>query len=107
MSFAEADNKSLQPYNIPGKLLGVGPDILLEIFHEMKDGHDLQQLISSSSAIHNLPSNVRFPWAVAQVIAQSYPLSSFPIDRTELVCFRFQPVFVRLFPHENHRAHFD
>ena len=82
----DSDIHSLSSYNIRGMLGGVGRPILLEAVHEMRDGHDVQQLVSSSRCTQEIMMDKQFGWSLARVLSESYPFSSVPIELTDVVC---------------------
>ena len=76
----------ISEYNVPGKLSGVGPAILSHVVHEMDDGHDVQQFLSSLRCAQKVMKDKHFPWSLAQVLSKSYSLRTVPVELTDIVC---------------------
>ena len=86
---SSSTNGSISEYNVLGSLGGVGRTILAHVVHEMNDGHDIQQFLTSSSCLADAKRSELFPWSLSHSLAQKYMLQSVPFDRTAPVCLRF------------------
>ena len=76
----------ISEYNLLGRLSGVGRSILIHVVHEMDDGHDVQQFLSSSRCAQKVMKDELFPWSLAQVLSKSYSLRTVPVELTDIVC---------------------
>ena len=76
----------LSEYNVHEKFGGVGPSILIHVVHEMDDGHDVQQFVSSLRCAQEVMKDEHFPWSLAQVLSKSYSLRTVPVELTDIVC---------------------
>ena len=76
----------INEYNVHEKLNGVGPAILIHVVHEMDDGHDVQQFLSSLRCAQKVMKDKLFPWSLAPVLSKSYSLRTVPVELTDIVC---------------------
>ncbi|KAH7824103.1 uncharacterized protein MONOS_13094 [Monocercomonoides exilis] len=84
-------SKPATDFNVANGLMGVGPDMMLEIIHEMTSIRDVQQFLGISKATKSLIQHERFSWSTETAAA----------DRTgtkALVCKRLPHVAIVVDP---------
>ena len=81
----EAAEHSPLSYNIGGSLGGIGRGILLQTIHEMKEGKDIQELLSCSRTCRDVFSEPLYKWSISQTLAEIYQLKTIPFEQTDPV----------------------
>ena len=84
------DGDEVSGYNIPGGLGGVGKTIIAHIIHEMKDGRDIEALVSCCGKIGDVMSDKLYEWSIGRAVAERYSLSEVPLEFTDSVCIYFE-----------------
>ena len=83
----QGNPSDINRYNIAGKLGGVGRSILVDVVHEMGDGHDIQEFVRACRWTQEVMCDKLFGWSVGRSMSNAYSLCSVPAELTDLVCF--------------------
>ena len=76
-----------QEHNVINGLEGLGIDIFIHVIHETKTAAEVRQFLIVSKSTSKLMKANLFNWSLSQSLSHSYPISSIPTNKVDLVCF--------------------